>query len=194
MLLEVEMGTLSEDAKLGMQSDLAQMESIIAQFLDYARPAEPDKHGEIDLSALVKQVAHEVQRNADVVLNCYVDEGLRVTGNPVEISRALSNLIENARRYGKTSHSGPAHIDINARKNQTEVLVEVTDRGIGIPDAQIPYLLRPFTRMDSARSQANGAGLGLAIVDRVIQRHHGRLELKNREGGGLAVRIWLRAA
>jgi len=183
MLLEVEMGTLSEDAKLGMQSDLAQMESIIAQFLDYARLAEPNKHDEIDLSALVKQVAHEVQRNADVVLNCYVDEGLRVTGNPVEISRALSNLIENARRYGKTSHSGRAHIDINARKNQTEVLVEVADRGIGIPDAQISYLLRPFARMDSARSQANGAGLGLAIVDRVIQRHHGCLELKNREGG-----------
>ncbi|MFM8246289.1 MAG: ATP-binding protein [Burkholderiaceae bacterium] len=194
MLLEVEMGTLSEDAKRGMQSDLAQMESIIAQFLDYARPAEPNKHADIDLSALVRQVAHEVKRTADVALNCHIDDGLRVTGNAVEISRALTNLIENARRYGKTSGSGQARIDINARRDQAEILIEVADRGIGIPDTHVPYLLRPFTRMDSARSEANGAGLGLAIVDRIVQRHHGRLELKNREGGGLAVRIWLKSA
>ncbi|MFM7760812.1 MAG: ATP-binding protein [Burkholderiaceae bacterium] len=194
MLLEVEMGTLSEDAKRGMQSDLAQMESIIAQFLDYARPAEPNKHADIDLSALVRQVAHEVKRTADVALHCHTDDGLRLTGNAVEISRALTNLIENARRYGKTSGSGQARIDINARRDQAEILIEVADRGIGIPDTHVPYLLRPFTRMDSARSEANGAGLGLAIVDRIVQRHHGRLELKNREGGGLAVRIWLKSA
>jgi len=188
------MGTLSEDAKRGMQSDLAQMESIIAQFLDYARPAEPNKHADIDLSALVRQVAHEVKRTADVALTCHIDDGLRLTGNVVEISRALTNLIENARRYGKTFGSGQARIDINTRRDQAEILIEVADRGIGIPDTHVPYLLRPFTRMDSARSEANGAGLGLAIVDRIVQRHHGRLELKNREGGGLAVRIWLKSA
>ena len=70
---------------------------------------------------------------------------------------------------------------------------EIADRGPGLPDAQIPYLLRPFTRMDTARTHANGAGLGLAIVDRVVQRHHGQLEIKNRETGGLAVRVWLSA-
>jgi two-component system osmolarity sensor histidine kinase EnvZ len=50
-------------------------------------------------------------------------------------------------------------------------------------------LLRPFTRLDAARGQANGAGLGLAIVERVIKRHQGSLKLSNREGGGLQVRI-----
>ena len=72
-------------------------------------------------------------------------------------------------------------------------MIELADHGAGLPDEQIPHLLRPFTRMDSARSQANGAGLGLAIVDRVVQKHHGRLEIKNRDGGGLAVRVWLQA-
>ena len=194
MLLEVEMGSLSDEAKRGMQSDLAQMESIIAQFLDYARPAEPSSHAEIDLSALTKQLAQEAERATDVALQTNIEAGLRISGNAVEITRAVSNLIENARRYGKSGDSGTAVIEVNARHDQGKVVIEVADRGVGIPEEQIPYLLRPFTRMDSARSQANGAGLGLAIVDRIVQRHRGKLDIKNREGGGLAVRIWLKSA
>lgn len=194
MLLEVEMGTLSDEAKRGMQSDLAQMESIIAQFLDYARPAVPSSHTEIDLSALIKQLAQEADRASDVSVQMHVEADLRITGNAVEISRAVSNLIENARRYGKSGDSGTALIELNARRDQVSVFIEVADRGIGLPEEHIPYLLQPFTRMDTARSQANGAGLGLAIVDRIVQRHRGQLEIKNREGGGLAVRIRLKSA
>ena len=194
MLLEVEMGTLSDEAKRGMQSDLSQMESIIAQFLDYARPAEPSTHANLDLSALVQQLIQEAQRAPDLELQSHISEGLRVHGNAVELARALNNLIENARRYGKSPESRRAQVEINLRKDQSDILIEVADHGTGIPDPQIPYLLRPFTRMDTARSQANGAGLGLAIVDRVVQRHRGQLEIKNREGGGLAVRIWLKSA
>ncbi|MFM7631829.1 MAG: ATP-binding protein [Betaproteobacteria bacterium] len=194
MLLEVEMGTLSNEAKRGMQSDLAQMESIIAQFLDYARPAEPDTHSTFDLSALLKQAAQEAQRTTDVGLYCELGDNLYVVGNPVEIARAISNLIENARRYGKSPSSQRAEIEIRARRDHAEILVEVLDKGAGIPESKISYLLRPFTRMDTARSQANGAGLGLAIVDRIVQRHRGKLNIKNREGGGLAVRIWLKSA
>ena len=177
-----------------MHSDLAQMESIIAQFLDYARPVEPDRYTDIDLSALVNQVIQEAQRSSDVALQSRVEADLRMRGNAVEIARALSNLIENARRYGKSQQTRQAQIEVNARHDQGRILIEVLDRGIGIPDAQIAYLLRPFTRMDSARSEANGAGLGLAIVDRIVQRHRGQLDIKNREGGGLAVRLSLTAA
>ncbi|MBU3710070.1 MAG: HAMP domain-containing protein [Burkholderiaceae bacterium] len=194
MLLEVEMGSLSDEAKRGMQSDLAQMESIIAQFLDYARPAEPGTHAKFDLSAVVKQTVQEAQRSTDSELHCAVLDDLFVIGNPVEIARAVSNLIENARRYGKSTSSRQAEIEVCARGDEGEVLIEVSDKGVGIPESKIPYLLRPFTRMDSARSQANGAGLGLAIVDRIVQRHRGKLDIKNREGGGLAVRIWLKSA
>ncbi|MFZ9239291.1 MAG: ATP-binding protein, partial [Burkholderiaceae bacterium] len=163
MLLEVEMGSLSDEAKRGMQSDLAQMESIIAQFLDYARPAEPGTHAKFDLSAVVKQTVQEAQRSTDSELHCAVLDDLYVIGNPVEIARAVSNLIENARRYGKSTSSRQAEIEVCARGDEGEVLIEVSDKGVGIPESKIPYLLQPFTRMDSARSQANGAGLGLAI-------------------------------
>ncbi len=194
MLLEVEMARLPEDAQRGMQADLAQMEAIIAQFLDYARPAEPGSHAVFDLSALLHKVAQEAQRSPEIDVSTSIGDELRVRGNQTEIERLMNNLIENARRYGKTAGSDVAQVDISASKLGGEVMIELADRGSGLPDDQIPHLLRPFTRMDSARSQANGAGLGLAIVDRAVQKHHGRLEINNREGGGLAVRVWLKAA
>jgi two-component system osmolarity sensor histidine kinase EnvZ len=60
-----------------------------------------------------------------------------------------------------------------------------------VPDDQIGQLLKPFTRLDSARGQANGAGLGLAIVDRVVSRHNADLSVKNRPTGGLVVQLAL---
>jgi two-component system osmolarity sensor histidine kinase EnvZ len=65
------------------------------------------------------------------------------------------------------------------------------DHGPGVPDDQINQLLKPFTRLDSARGQANGAGLGLAIVERVVSRHNAELAVRNREGGGLLVQLAL---
>jgi two-component system osmolarity sensor histidine kinase EnvZ len=68
-------------------------------------------------------------------------------------------------------------------------VVEIGDHGVGVPDDQIQLLLRPFTRLDSARGQANGAGLGLAIVERVITRHNAELLVRNRDGGGLVLQF-----
>lgn len=192
MQLEVEMAGLPDDARRGMQSDLAQMEAIIAQFLDYARPADPRSHARFDLSALVRRTADDAARTPNLRVTSLIAEGLHASGNPTEIERLVSNLIENARRYGRTPGADTVELEITASSVGGDNLIEVADRGPGLPDEQMAYLLRPFTRMDSARSQANGAGLGLAIVDRVVQKHHGRMEMKNREGGGLAVRVWLK--
>ena len=191
MLLEVEMAGLSQEAREGMQSDLSQMEAIIAQFLDYARPAEAGSFSVHDVAALTKKVAEESSRRKDVRITLATGDELPVKCNPTEISRVLLNLIENARRYGKTEGKDLAELEITARKDGHHAMIEVADHGSGLPEEQISNVLRPFTRLDTARSQANGAGLGLAIVDRVVQRHQGRLEIKNREGGGLAVRVWL---
>ena len=193
MLLEVEMAKLPEDSRKGMQSDLAQMEAIIGQFLDYARPAEAGSYSRFDLSGLLRKMSEEAARNPELNISTAIDYSLRVRGNPTEIGRVISNLIENARRYGKTPGGDVTSLDISAVRDGRQVRIEITDSGPGLPEAQIPHLLRPFTRMDSARTHANGAGLGLAIVDRVVQRHQGRLEIKNRETGGLAVRVWFRA-
>jgi two-component system, OmpR family, osmolarity sensor histidine kinase EnvZ len=191
MLLEVEMAQLADAAREGMQSDLAQMDAIIGQFLEYAKPAEAAQVAPVDLSALLDDCAHEAGRIADVEITANVDKGIGVQGNAVDLKRVVGNLVENARRYGKTAESGIARVSIDCHVDGGNAVIVIADHGLGIPEAEIEQLLRPFTRLDSARSQANGAGLGLAIVERTVKRHRGKLRLYNRQGGGLAVEITL---
>ena len=84
-------------------------------------------------------------------------------------------------------------MEIAARREGDRVVVEVLDRGPGVPAGEVERLKRPFTRLDEARSGPGGAGLGLAIVDRIARAHGGSLELAPREGGGLAARLSLSA-
>ncbi len=191
MLLEVEMASLAHDARQGMQSDLAQMDAIISQFLDYARPADNHNVTIIDVTQLLADAAREAARLPGVQVSTHLGDAMFVKGNPVDIQRVLNNLIENARRYGRIAKGDTAEIRMECRKEDQRAAIIISDNGPGVPPTDIERLLRPFTRLDSARGQANGAGLGLAIVDRVIKRHHGTLTLENKAEGGLSIKIIL---
>lgn len=195
--LEVEMARLPDDARRGIQSDIAQMDAIIGQFLDYAKPTEAASFTDVDLSALLRDCAAAANRLGDVALRADIAPHAHALGNPTDLKRVISNLIENARRYGKTPGRDLAEIELRCHTKgmhtAKRVVIAVADRGTGVPPEQIEQLLKPFTRLDTARSQANGAGLGLAIVDRVAQRHGAELQVRNRDGGGLLVQITLPA-
>jgi two-component system osmolarity sensor histidine kinase EnvZ len=191
MLLEVEMAQLPDDARAGMQSDLAQMDAIISQFLDFARPSDNQRLTVVDLGTLMKEAAHDATRLPGVRVRSDIAARLQVEGNPVDLKRVINNLIENARRYGKTADADAVDLELQCERQNEHALITIADRGPGIPPQDAEHLLRPFTRLDSARGQANGAGLGLAIVDRIIKRHHGTLKLENRPEGGLSIRIAL---
>jgi two-component system osmolarity sensor histidine kinase EnvZ len=200
MQLEVEMAHLSDEAREGIQSDIGQMDAIIGQFLDYAKPTEASSFINVDISELLTDVAHDVARLPDVRITSTLADivpNIHAMGNATDIRRVINNLVENARRYGRTPGQDYTEIDIKCSVKGThtarQVTIEVQDHGVGVPDDQIAQLLKPFTRLDTARGQANGAGLGLAIVDRVMQRHGAELTVRNREGGGLAIQIVMRA-
>lgn len=197
MQLEVEMANLSDEAREGIQSDIGQMDAIIGQFLDYAKPTETSSFTDVDLSGLLGDMTREAMRLPDVKINATIADGAHAMGNPTDLRRVLNNLIENARRYGKTPGSDVTEIDIACHVRTShgakKVIIEVQDHGTGVPAEKIEQLMKPFTRLDTARGQANGAGLGLAIVDRVLLRHGAELQVRNREGGGLAFQISLPA-
>jgi two-component system osmolarity sensor histidine kinase EnvZ len=180
-----------------MQSDIAQMDAIIAQFLDYAKPTEQASFINVDMAALLAETAHEAGRLPDVRISTELAERAFVLGNATDLKRVINNLVENARRYGKTPGSEVAELElrcsVRGMHTAKRVVVEVQDHGVGVPPDQIAQLLKPFTRLDTARGQANGAGLGLAIVDRVLQRHGAELQVANREGGGLQFTITMPA-
>ena len=198
MQLEVEMANLSDEAREGIQSDIGQMDAIIGQFLDYAKPTEASSVTDVDLSGLLTDLAREAMRLPDVKLTTAIAEGAHVMGNPTDLRRVLTNLIENARRYGKTQGSEFTEIDISCQlkgsNTARRVIIDVQDHGPGVPAEKIEQMLKPFTRLDTARGQANGAGLGLAIVERVLLRHGAELQVRNRTGGGLAFQISIPAA
>lgn len=189
MQLEVEMAGLADDARKGMQSDLSQMDEIIGQFLEFAKPSDKVSAASVDLTWLMTECAHEAARLPDVRITSNIADNVNVFGNATDLRRVINNLIENARRYGKTAGTNETTIDIACKNQGNHAIIEIADSGPGVPDSEIERLLRPFTRLDTARGQANGAGLGLAIVERIVKRHHGSLKLSNSPTGGLRIRI-----
>jgi two-component system osmolarity sensor histidine kinase EnvZ len=100
----------------------------------------------------------------------------------VELARVVSNLLENARRYGKTPETGIAVVDIAAKQRNEWVLLKVRDHGMGVAPEALPNLVKPFFRGDAARQDV-GAGLGLAISRAIVEAHGGRIWLADAPAG-----------
>ena len=181
--LALEMSGAEAGAAQGMSADIDEMDQVIGQFLEFAR-GENEARERQDPGALLDEVGEH-----------YAKLGRKVSVRRGELPpfpfarmalrRAISNLIDNALRYAGEP------VEVEARADGGRVLVEVRDRGPGIPDGEGERLKQPFTRLDPARSGRGGAGLGLAIVERVARAHGGRLELLPRPGGGLIGRLTL---
>jgi two-component system osmolarity sensor histidine kinase EnvZ len=193
MQLELEMARLSTEAREGMQSDIAQMDAIIGQFLDYAKPTEAASFVAVDISGLLADVARAAERLPGMRVTSDIEPNVHVMGNETDLRRVFNNVLENARRYGATPGGDLTEFDVSchvkANGGMKRAVICLQDHGSGVPAEQIGQLLKPFTRMDTARGQANGAGLGLAIVERVVGRHNAALAVRNRDGGGLQVEL-----
>ncbi len=182
--LESEMSISNDDARTAVIEDIEQMDAIIAQFLDYARGESGEQAELADINVVVTQVAG-TQGRASSLPQITLGKVPLTLIHRQALTRALANLLENARKYGGDQ------IAVATRSEKGEILVEVLDRGPGIPESEIERLKRPFTRLESARTDTSGTGLGLAIVERIVRLHEGTFDLLPRDGGGLIARIRL---
>ena len=189
--LETELSVADSDARDHMVADIAQLDAIIDKFLDYARP-EAAQLERVSLSAVVETALYAVTEYDDMQVNVSIEDGIAVLADEVELLRVISNLLENARRYGKTPETGIAMVDIAAKARDQWVLIKVRDHGRGVSPTTLAKLTRPFFRGDSARTAATGAGLGLAIVEKTVERMGGVFGLANTASGGLVAHIKLR--
>lgn len=189
--LETEMGVSDPQTRELMVSDIEQLDDIIDMFLDYARP-EPSSLGPVLLTGVVSRCITPWRHNPRMAITVDVREDLQVQAEPVELGRVMSNLLENARRYGQSPHDGITRIEIVARVHEGWVLLRVRDQGPGVPQESLKNLTQPFYRGDSARTAATGSGLGLAIVERSIQRMGGTFSVFNNSAGGLMALMKLR--
>ena len=191
--LETELSVGDPETRDLMAADIAQLDAIIDKFLDYARP-EPTELGPVLLSGVISRSIAPWRNNPRFEISVDVAEDLQVKAEQVELSRVLSNLLENARRYGQSPSDGITRVEIVARVHEGWVLLRVRDQGPGVSDEALKNLTQPFFRGDAARTSATGSGLGLAIVERSVQRMGGTFSVFNNSAGGLMALMKFRQA
>jgi two-component system osmolarity sensor histidine kinase EnvZ len=167
--------------------DVGQMNSIIDQFIDFMRSEASEPLAPVNLSELARSCCERSAR-AGVDVHCELADVPVLMLRPLAMQRLADNLIANAAR-----HAG-GEILVRTACDGAEARFSVLDRGPGIPADMVERLKEPFTRRDASRCGSSGAGLGLAIATRVAAIHAGRLELLDRDGGGLEARVSLPAA
>lgn len=183
--LETEMSVSDDIAREHMVADIVQLDATIDKFLDYARPDNVAKLTPVNLHGVVSSCVFGVQNHRELQITMDVAEDLYVLADEVELSRVVSNLLENARRYGRTPGTDATQVDISVRLKDQRTILRLRDHGAGVAPEQVPNLTKPFFRGDTARTAATGAGLGLSIVDKNVRRMGGELFLHNAPPHGL---------
>ena len=191
--LETEMSVEDEEAKHNMALDIDQLDAIIDKFMDYARPGETLLHS-VHVAQLIDHEAALFRDPAQIRITSRVAIDLEVMADETELGRVFLNLFENARRYGRGTYTGVAEVSISHVKTGPWAIISVRDQGPGVAPEKLSQLTTPFFRGDAARTAATGAGLGLAIVDKAMQRMGGSLEMANAPDGGLVAHLRLKRA
>lgn len=158
------------------------MDGLLDRFLDYVRSNEGEREpaSEVDLNDLVHEALTLCPYDGvQLKLGQVGAHLLRRQG----VVRLVLNLVVNAQRHGA------APIEVATGEDPRALWLEVRDRGPGIDPMLVESLKQPFRRGDQSRGGPSGAGLGLAIVERVARVHGARIELLPREGGGLVARV-----
>lgn len=184
--LELELSGVPQADLDAMSTDIDDMDRIIGQFLDFARDPQAGDIVDTDVAGLLADLAERYRkRGANILLDAPAHLPVRLRADALR--RAIANLIDNAMRYAGKQ----APLNLSLQADGTGLIIEVADRGPGIPEDKIEHLKRPFTRLEQARSNTEGSGLGLAIVERIVRQASGQFILANRPGGGLMARIRL---
>jgi two-component system osmolarity sensor histidine kinase EnvZ len=146
------------------------------------------------VALLVDREAAVFRDPSQIRIKARVAPNLVVLADETELGRVFLNLFENARRYGRGTYSGVAEVNVTSVRTGNSVIISVRDHGQGVAPEKLAQLTTPFFRGDAARTAATGAGLGLAIVEKAMQRMGGTLELANAPDGGLVAHLRLQRA
>jgi two-component system, OmpR family, osmolarity sensor histidine kinase EnvZ len=169
-----------------MIADINEIDRIVNQFLDFARGEPSDAPVRTRVGEAVAHVLELARARGFDVARVRDDEAIdacEIDVYPAAFERIFANLIENAHRYGKPP------VQLSVIRDGTMVDINVIDHGEGVAAEDAERLKQPFVRGDAARGGAMGAGLGLAIVDRLAKWHGAHFDIARRAGGGNVARV-----
>jgi len=159
------------------------MEKMLNDYLQFAKTQSQESTTTINLNNLLNSVKNEFNNEKLYFNNNNVQ--IELKGRPIALKRSFENIIQNGLTYGNK-----VHVDI--QKGNNRVLIIIDDDGPGIPEDQYKNVFRPFFRLDKSRSlNQSGVGLGLAIVEDIINSHGGNIQLGKSKYNGLQVKISL---
>jgi len=179
--------------------DLGELDDLVEEILTAARlvgagPGGLPIHRQaIALASLLEEVAARFRAEApERALRLEIAEGLpEVEADAPLLRRLIDNLLDNARKYSEAD----APVTLAARRDGGVIVLEVSDRGIGIDAEDLPHLFTPFFRTDRSRARGTGGvGLGLALAKRIAEAHGGRISAESAPGRGTAIRVALPVA
>ena len=176
--------TEESDETRHMQDDVEEMEKMLEVFLAFARGDNLEETESVNARNFLEKVVADCRRSGEEIVYEFTTEtpkSLDIMVRAGAVSRAINNLLSNAFRFGR-------RVEMHAQLSPTQLLIEIEDDGPGIPESEWKNAMKPFVRLDAARSKnrAEGVGLGLAIAADVARSHGGSVELSRSEKlGGL---------
>ena len=171
-----------KDLSHKMSKDIDEMEKMLNDYLQFAKTQSQESTSEIKLNDLFKKILNNFTNKN---LNISFGENIRLIGRPLALQRSFENIVNNGLAYGKNVH-------INFQKGVNNIFIVIEDDGPGIPEDQYKNVFKPFFRLDKSRSlNQSGIGLGLTIVEDIINSHGGNVQLGRSKLKGLQVKISL---
>lgn len=186
MWLRIEM-TDDQALKQGMRTDLKDMQQMVDQFINFLRGTDPASYNfaPFALNEWVQERVGNWQGTGEEVTLTNTSDYIEVNADSVALSRLLDNLVSNALHHGKPP------VLVSLLHEGAWAVLKVSDHGPGIAPEHRDDALRPFVRLDSARTRTGNVGLGLALAEAIAQAHGGALTLGQGPGGGLEVKVRL---
>ena len=181
--LKLQLAMLEQkDLSEKMSKDIDEMEKMLNTYLQFAKTQAHEDTSRIDLTALFDSIKNQFNNSKLIVFN---KNKIELKGRPSALKRLFENIIQNGLTYGNK-------VFVDIQKGNNRALITIEDDGPGIPEDQYKNVFKPFFRLDKSRSlNKAGVGLGLAIVEDIINSHGGNIQLSKSEHNGLQVKISL---
>ena len=182
--LKLQLAMLKQkDVSEKMSKDIDEMEKMLNDYLQFAKTQAQENTTTINLNALLDTIKKDFNNKKLTFKG--ESEAIELQGRPTALKRSFENIIQNGLTYGNK-------VEIDVQKGNKRALVLFEDDGPGIPEIQFKNVFKPFFRLDKSRSlNQSGVGLGLAIVEDIINSHGGNIQLGKSKYGGLLVKISL---
>ena len=167
-----------DDARKELEYDIKEMTAMLNSYVSFVRGETPGTIESIQLNNLIKNICQNIDRNKYEITESY-SKKIDTSGRPLQIKRAIQNILDNARRY-----ASKIHIDVSA--NNDECFISISDNGPGIPEKNYEDVFKPFFTLDPSRNKLKGeSGLGMTISRDIIRSHGGDIKLSPSSIGGL---------